>query len=151
MNFLSLYPLSFLEFLQAIGKDNLQNLLLQQRDHSPLPLVFHEDLLDLLKTYYLLGGMPEVVKEYSQSQNFEIAREIQKEIVAEVDFLMSHNENIFPLEVKSGTHQRTRSLAEYGKKYHPPFLSVTSPLNFYQKGDVRHYPLYAVSLFPTFA
>ena len=293
VNFLHLYPLSFFEFLEAINRSNLKKMLVEKEDFNPLPQPFHEELIELLKTYYFIGGMPEAISHYVQEKDLNSVREIQKEILksfafdfskyatpsdviklnriwssipaqlakenkkfnfaalhknarareyenalqwlidvglvspsykisipgvplegyreesfklylldtgllgamndlttrsivegntlfthfkgafvenyvaqeltskhesplyywaskgeAEVDFVMSRDEEVLPLEVKSGTHQRARSLQEYGKKYKPSTLSCTSLANFEKEGRQLNYPLYAVSLFP---
>lgn len=81
VNFLTLYPLSFSEYLVAIGED----LLLTKVSNHPLevsfPEVLHQKLLAHLKRYLFLGGMPEVVSHYLENQDIKIAREIQLEII----------------------------------------------------------------------
>jgi hypothetical protein len=67
---------------------------------------------------------------------------------AEVDFIISYNERIYPLEVKSGMSTKNKSLRVYGEKYHPPALSRTNLRNFNRDHKINNYPLYAVSLFP---
>jgi predicted AAA+ superfamily ATPase len=64
VNFLDLYPLSFQEFLGALDEQRALSYLqgLHQGSHIPAPL--HEQLLDLLKEYWIVGGMPEVVDTY---------------------------------------------------------------------------------------
>ncbi len=294
VNFLHLYPLIFFEFLEAMSKPGLRTLLEKQKDFTPLPSPFHEELIDLLKIYYFTGGMPEVVSSYAEERDVTRVREIQSEILksfafdfskyaaptdmmkinqiwssvpvhlarenkkftfttlrknarareyetalqwlidagliylsykislpgiplegyreenffkiylldtgllgamsalssrtlvegnelfthfkgalvenyvaqelrskyetnlyywasqgqAEVDFIVSHDEKILPLEVKAGKNQRSHSLQEYAKKHNPPVLSCTSLSHFEVHGQRVNYPLYAISLFP---
>ncbi|MBK8427129.1 MAG: hypothetical protein IPL27_14645 [Lewinellaceae bacterium] len=64
---LFMYPFSFDEFLEAIG----EQLLLGQakcRVQHPLPDLFHQKLLDYLKTFMLTGGMPEAVASYVKTR-----------------------------------------------------------------------------------
>jgi len=73
--------------------------------------------------------------------------------VAEVDFVISKRNKIFPLEVKSGISRKKKSLIVYGDKYsdkknHSGLLSRTTLRNFAKDGKIVNYPLYAVSLFP---
>ena len=68
--------------------------------------------------------------------------------IAEVDFVIAHNEEIFPLEVKAGTSKYKKSLTAFGEKYGSRILSMATLRNFKQDGKVCNYPLYAVSLFP---
>ena len=67
---------------------------------------------------------------------------------AEVDFVIPHNEEIFPLEIKAGTSKQKKSLSVFGEKYGSRILSMATLRNFKQDGKVCNYPLYAVSLFP---
>lgn len=65
---LFMYPFSFDEFLMAMG----QNLLLEAKQKAniktPLPDIIHQKLLDYLKKFMLIGGMPEVVSIYASTQ-----------------------------------------------------------------------------------
>lgn len=81
VNFLRLYPMSFLEFLSATGRDLLLDHLKSADKNNGLAAAFHKDLLELLKIYFFLGGMPEVVKCYLESMDLNQAREVQKEIL----------------------------------------------------------------------
>jgi predicted AAA+ superfamily ATPase len=67
---------------------------------------------------------------------------------AEVDFLVEWNTKLFPLEVKSGTSTKKKSLLVYQEKYHPSVISRTSLMNLKKDGKVCNYPLYFVSRFP---
>ena len=79
VNFLTLYPLSFYEFLSAIGED----LKLEQLKKGNLSILvpFHEELLSLLKKYFFIGGMPEVVLSYAEDHDFQKVRQIQNDIL----------------------------------------------------------------------
>lgn len=81
VNFLSLYPLSFFEFLSAIHQEKLRAFLEEYQSFEPFPSPFHEKLIHLLKTYFFTGGMPEAVAEYVTHENLTIVREIQLEIL----------------------------------------------------------------------
>lgn len=85
VNFLDLFPLTFFEFLTAIGKTTLRKYLAELQTCEPIPDSFHEDLLDLLKKYFFIGGMPEVVAEYAKNMNLFSIRQIQKEILKAYD------------------------------------------------------------------
>ncbi|MCC7318808.1 MAG: ATP-binding protein [Bacteroidales bacterium] len=78
VNFLTLYPLSFSEYLEAIGEQLLAEKLLFL---EPLPEILHEKLINHLKMYFFLGGMPEVVADYIQHKDINAARNIQHDIL----------------------------------------------------------------------
>lgn len=81
VNFLDLYPLSFFEFLNAIGKNKLRQFLMQQNELNPIPDPIHHELLLLLKRYMFIGGMPEVIAEYIKNENLLSIRQVQNEIL----------------------------------------------------------------------
>ncbi len=81
VNFLTMYPLSFFEFLKALGEDPLLELLQGKTSFDPLAGLLHEKLNGLLRVFLFVGGMPEVVQNYIQTRDFVSSRGIQKEIL----------------------------------------------------------------------
>ena len=296
VNFLDLFPFSFREFLEGIGKSQLRNYLQHKMDFQPIEAGFHSDLTDFLRLYFFVGGMPEAILKYRFDGDLKKVRKVQTELLsaytfdfskyasksdaikittiwnaipgqlakenkkfmfsqvsknsrsrdyaeamqwlvdaglvyksynvkipriplsgykeenifkiflldtgllaamldlsqktiiernrlfseyngafvenfvaqelrteynndlyywtskstAEVDFIIQHHEEIFPLEVKSGFSKRKKSLKIYAEKYHPPVLSRATLMNYKHDGEVKNYPLYDVSSFPDF-
>lgn len=76
---MTLYPLSFDEFLSAMGKKNLADYVKEHcwEEYSAIKDTFRE----LLRQYYFTGGMPAVVSHYVETQNLSEVREIQKNIL----------------------------------------------------------------------
>lgn len=81
VNFLDLHPLTFLEFLDAVGESHYRKVLEDTKDFVPYPEPFHQELTDLLHQYYFVGGMPEAVKCYAERRNPEEVRRIQREVI----------------------------------------------------------------------
>ncbi|MBI4925619.1 MAG: ATP-binding protein [Bdellovibrio sp.] len=81
VNFFDLYPLHFCEFLEAMGHKQLREYLDFKKDFLALENPFHEKLLELLKQYYFVGGMPEAVVSFQKNQDFNEVRNIQNEIL----------------------------------------------------------------------
>ena len=79
VQFLNLYPMSFIEFVMAMGEENLAKLL-QTKDWNMIQL-FAPKFQELLKYYYYVGGMPEAVLSFSQNRDWLEVREIQNEIL----------------------------------------------------------------------
>ncbi len=79
VEFLDLFPLSFFEFVIAMGKRQYVELL--QKAEFEMALTFKQDYADLLKYYYYVGGMPEAVLRFSESKDFNEVREIQQRIL----------------------------------------------------------------------
>jgi len=64
---------------------------------------------------------------------------------AEIDFLIKINNNIFPVEVKSGLSRKGKSLNVYKSKYKPLNVIRISPRNFTKDNNFVNIPLYAAS------
>ena len=79
VNMLEVHPFSFVEFLDAVGQESLAACV-RQCDWERIA-TFGEPLTDLLKHYYVVGGMPEAVDAYRRSHNFKEVREIHHEIL----------------------------------------------------------------------
>ena len=86
VEFLDLHPLNFLEFLAATGEDSLVQLL-NTRDWK-LITTFKSKYIQRLRQYYYVGGMPEAVSKFNESENYQDVRNIQKQILNayELDF-----------------------------------------------------------------
>ncbi len=79
VSFLDLYPLSFSEFLVASGMEMLLEAMFRQ-EWKTLE-TFHGELMNLLKTYLYVGGMPEVVMKWLETHDYSEVRTIQHEIL----------------------------------------------------------------------
>jgi hypothetical protein len=74
---LVMYPLSFAEYLNAIGESDAATVL----DDVPLPPHAADRLLDLFHRYALVGGMPEVVAEYALTRDTPALRDIYESLL----------------------------------------------------------------------
>ena len=81
VNFLTMNPLSFGEFLLALGETLLADTIKDLDKVKSLPSIVHHKLLEQYKLYLFLGGMPEVLAKYIKNNDIVQAREIQKEII----------------------------------------------------------------------
>lgn len=80
VNFLELHPMNFPEFLHAMGRSRYAKLL-GETDVEPLPEAIHAELVDLLRKYYFVGGMPEAVGHFAETGDMGATREIHREIL----------------------------------------------------------------------
>ena len=96
VEFLELYPLDFSEFLLAMNQKPLLDLLTS--GDWALIQTFKEKYITLLRQYYYIGGMPEVVNSFIQNNNYEEVRTIQKQILTsfEQDFSKHAPNDIVP-------------------------------------------------------
>jgi predicted AAA+ superfamily ATPase len=82
VQFMTLYPLDFEEYLMARGENGLIELIREcYNENKMLDGAFHERALDYYKEYLFVGGMPEAVEEYGKNQNPELVRIIQQTIL----------------------------------------------------------------------
>lgn len=81
VDLLSLHPLSFKEFLCAVGEQGLYNAL-QEKDYTLID-DFRDKYIFNLKNYFYVGGMPEVVETFREKYDYKAAREVQKSILAQ--------------------------------------------------------------------
>ncbi|MCL2067788.1 MAG: ATP-binding protein [Treponema sp.] len=79
VDFMKLYPMSFLEFLGAIGEESLQKLL-ESHDWQMIE-IFRDKFIYFLRMYFYIGGMPEAIVKYLENKDFAAAREVQKQIL----------------------------------------------------------------------
>lgn len=118
VNFLHLYPLTFFEFLSALGQDKTRLFLEEIRTYEPIPNPMHEKLIELLKFYFFVGGMPEAVAEYVKTEKVHVVREIQLEILNayERDF-SKHAPPHEIMKIMTVWKQVHRQLAKENKKF----------------------------------
>lgn len=81
IQYLYLYPLSFGEFLDALGESELRNYILDFTRLENLPLNLHEKLNEYVRKYFITGGMPAVVKEYATTRDVLKCQRIQRAII----------------------------------------------------------------------
>lgn len=86
VNFLDLHPLDFHEFLRGVGEASLADLV--ERQDWALIDAFRDRLVELLRLYLFMGGMPEAVARYAAGGSFDDVRAVQLEIIRgyEADF-----------------------------------------------------------------
>lgn len=77
IDYLFLYPLSFMEFLTALDRQDLREAI-SKKNVDPAS---HEQLLEHLKTYMWLGGMPAVVDTWLQHKDFALCQRVQDRII----------------------------------------------------------------------
>lgn len=85
VSFLSLYPMNFSEYLMAAGEDMFLEELNKIEDIRPFPEAIHSKMIDHLKLYLYLGGMPEVVSNYLEFRDIATVRSIQRDILKAYD------------------------------------------------------------------
>ena len=113
---IQLHPLSFREFLMAVGEEGLARLI--ERKEYDLMSAFREKYIDWLKKYYYIGGMPEVVSSFVEEKDFGEVRYLQKQIIAmyENDFSKQTTEHELP-RIRMVWNSVPMQLAKENKKF----------------------------------
>jgi predicted AAA+ superfamily ATPase len=82
VSFMYLEPLSFEEFLSALGKEELLAYLMDYELNKPMPKALHEQALALFKDYVLVGGMPAAVASWVQESSLPQIGAVHSDLLA---------------------------------------------------------------------
>lgn len=96
VDFMHLYPLNFYEFACAMGETQLAQLL-ESGDYEMIN-TFSIKYIELLKKYYYIGGMPEAVQTFIDTDDFYEVRDVQKNLIKyyEEDFSKHAPKDVVP-------------------------------------------------------
>lgn len=81
VEFLDMYPMTFTEFLKADGSENLVQYMESIKGFENILEVFWSRLEEKLKTYFIIGGMPEAVNSWVLKKDITEVNKIQKNIL----------------------------------------------------------------------
>ena len=76
-----MFPMTFDEFLVANGEQLLMEARNRATSSHPLPQPLHEKLVSLMRTFMLVGGMPETVAKWVETHDYLACQEVQDDIV----------------------------------------------------------------------
>lgn len=121
---LFMFPLSFDEFLVAMGEERLYQFKTSHGFDTPIALPIHEKLLEYLRKFLVLGGLPEVVHAFAESKDYLRTQQI-------LDRLISGYEDDFAKYKKRVPVSRLRDVFQYivlqaGKKFNASKASESS-------------------------
>ena len=103
VNYLDMYPMTFSEFLLADGSQNLVTYMSTYSSLEKIPDILFNQLSEKLKAYFIIGGMPEVVKKWLETKDITEVDRVQDEI-------LKGYENDFRKHVESTSLQEKISL-----------------------------------------
>lgn len=118
VNFLDLHPMCFSEFLCALNEVKLKTYLDDINTLTSLPEIIHNKLMSIFKTYSFVGGMPEAIAKYVESENFTSVREIHNAILDtyNIDF-SKHAPKTDIMKISEIWHCIPSQLAKENKKF----------------------------------
>lgn len=116
VEFLNLYPMNFREFLMAAGKEDLSRIL-EEGDYA-LMNAYAGVYTEWLRKYYYVGGMPEAVQCYFDTDDTAEVREIQKQLLLyyENDFSKHAPKELIP-RIKMVWNSILTQLAKENRKF----------------------------------
>lgn len=75
-------PMDFEEFMWALGNDTMMDFIKTcYAKKRPLEQAMHRKAMDYFKEYLIIGGMPQAVKLYSETRDFEKVDEVKRDIL----------------------------------------------------------------------
>lgn len=124
VQFMTLYPLDFEEYLMAREEHDLIHMIKDcYQNNVPLDLPFHERALNYYKEYLFVGGMPEAVEEYGKNKNPDLVRVIQQSILdAYQNDMGKYNRNSEIPKTKIVYKNIATQLAKENKKFQYKYI-----------------------------
>lgn len=140
VQFLHMYPMSFKEFLWALGEDPLIDAIVMRNPCDPFISAVHEKALRLLGEYIAIGGMPQAVQVWRDEKNYSRCQEVHHDLLRayKQDFekyakksQVHYVEKIFqeaPFQL-GGQFQFSKITGEHRKRELAPALSLLEKAN----------------------
>jgi len=82
VQYLYMNPLSFKEFLLALDQPQLKTFIEEVHWQAEIPRLVHDKLMEYVRLYFFLGGMPAVIQDYLDNSSLLSARRMQSAILA---------------------------------------------------------------------
>lgn len=116
VDFLDIRPMSFFEFLSAVGKKKLSDSI--RNKEWDIATALHQTLCDYLHIYLYVGGMPAVVQTYIDTNDFRQVRDVQRNIITsyQADFSKHAPIDILP-RIQMVWQSIPSQLAKENKKF----------------------------------
>lgn len=118
VNFETLYPLSFMEFLDALDMQRLTEYLTNVSINESISGTIHQKIIQALQSYLLVGGMPEAVDKYRRTESYDATREVHQDIISAYDLdFMKHAPESLIMRITECFHSIPSQLAKENKKF----------------------------------
>lgn len=130
---ITLYPMDFEEFLLAMGNDTLMNFIKKCfEEKKPLGELMHRKVMDFYKQYLIIGGMPQVVEEYTKTRDFSQADKIKRNILSLYrDDIRKHAEEL-NLKVEQIFDTIPSQLQKHEKKFNLSLMDENARYRSYE-------------------
>lgn len=112
-------PMTFEEFLRASGQERLADALPRLAGPGALPAALHERVMDELRAYLIVGGMPEAVARFLDTGSFEAARSVHSDLaVSLAESLVKYNARMDVASASTVFHQLPRMVGRQVRYAH---------------------------------
>lgn len=81
VQYLHMGPMTFTEFLSAVNEEKLKSLIMEYEPGHEIGNIAHERLLSLMRSYFYVGGMPEAVKVFADSNSYKDVSRVHNSII----------------------------------------------------------------------
>lgn len=81
---LHMYPMTFEEFLRASGAEPLIEMIRRSDHDHPVDPVFHDKLIEKVRVFQMIGGMPSVVSAYTSGHDIKSCQLILDELLSSI-------------------------------------------------------------------
>ena len=122
---IQMYPMDFEEFLWATGNDMLMDLIRKMYvERKPMGQAFHRKAMDAFRLYMIVGGMPQAVKKYVDTQDFDAVDAAKRDVLTIYRNDIFHYAEDIAEKVVSIFDQIPSQLSKHEKKFR---LSALKP------------------------
>ena len=129
---ITLYPMDFEEYLWAAGEQMLYEHIRQCfEEKRPLEGALHRKAMDYLREYMIVGGMPQVVSEYTANHDMLAADTMKRRILRLYRNDMAKHARRYSLKVRQLFDDIPSQLQTHDRKFHPSQLEASARLRDY--------------------
>ncbi len=130
---IKMYPMDFEEFLWAIGNETLMPVIRKSFDSKkPLGQALHRKAMDNFRQYLIVGGMPQAVKEYVETRDFEKVDKVKRDILTLYRADISKHAQDYGMKVNSIFDDIPSQLSKREKKFKLASLSKEARFRDYE-------------------
>ena len=127
-----MYPMDFEEFLWALGKKEVCGIIRESYELNE-PCSLHTHLLDLYKTFLCVGGMPAVIKEFTEKSDFVLVQSIQKNITdSQVADMIKYASSSEAIKIMAVYQSLPSQLVKENKKFQYKMIKSGARSNQYE-------------------
>ena len=129
----NLYPMDFEEFLWALGDDMLMPFIKERFEKKqPLGPALHRKAMDLFRQYLIVGGMPQAVKEFVESRDFDEVDRVKRDILTLYRADMMKHAQVYEIKVARVFDEIPAQLQKHERKFKLADLEKNARMRDYE-------------------